>query len=258
MAEIAAKNLLGLPVYSVSEGEEIGHIRRVIINPQAKGIMGLAVDTKSRQKDLRLIAFEKVHGIGNDAVTIGDKENAQKATSLPQMLHWLQQPMKIVGSRIITEGGSTLGRAEEYYIDCKSGIITRLDITGKNKSTLFAGKTTIKGEHIITIGAATIVVKNEAAAALAEQNNNLKQTMAQALEKAGKIAQGTKQWGQNLAAAVEKATEKEATVAVAPPSPSPEPENKITEENQTPVETIAEETIKINQEDQINKDETKE
>lgn len=161
MKEIAAKNLMGLPVYSIREGETFGFVRHLVIDPNDKTLLAVVIDRKGWSQDTKIIPATKIAEIGNDAVTIGDKNQLTRVANLPRMVQYLHQPDHILGNRVISENGRLLGKAAEYYLNTESGQISRLDIS-VNRTHPHSGKQSVNGRYILTIGPSAIVLAKEA------------------------------------------------------------------------------------------------
>lgn len=202
MKEIAAKQLLGMPVYSISEGASIGVVKSIIIDPEAKQLLAFSVDRKGWYRDIKIIAFSKIKTIGHDAITITEKSNAARAANLPKMIQYLHEPNHLTGNRVISDDGRTLGRVEEYYLDRETGAISRLDIACGAKGNLLSGKCCLQGKYIRTIGEAAIVVDKNCFATLETMDSTLKTNLQEMKEKANEAWQLTKdtskKWGQSL------------------------------------------------------------
>ena len=202
MKEIAAKQLLGMPVYSITEGASIGVVKSIIIDPEAKQLLAFSVDRKGWYRDIKIIAFSKIKTIGHDAITITEKSNAARAANLPKMIQYLHEPNHLTGNRVISDDGRTLGKVEEYYLDRETGAISRLDIACGAKGNLLSGKCCLQGKYIRTIGEAAIVVDKNCFATLETMDSALKTNLQEMKEKANEAWQLTKdtskKWGQSL------------------------------------------------------------
>jgi len=162
MREIAAQSLVGLPVYSLNEGETLGYVKQLIIDPAGRRLLALAVDKKGPRKNLRIIPSEKIHHLGADAVTISERNAANRAANLPQLMKYLNRPNHLIGNRLISDDGQTLGKIEEYYLDSESHEICRLDINGTKGKGETQGRAAFNGRHIISIGPAAVMINRAA------------------------------------------------------------------------------------------------
>jgi len=152
-----SRKFLSLPIISLHEGQHIGYVKTLILDAQTKSLAALVVDPKGFFKDQRIIPYAKVVSVGDDAITIDKSSQVDKSTNLPEILDLLKQKLNIIGTKVVTEAGKTLGIAEEYYIDPANGKITGIDISGGKIGGLINGKANLHADQIKTIGHDVIV-----------------------------------------------------------------------------------------------------
>ena len=125
-----SRKFLSLPIISLSEGQHIGYVKGLVIDANTKSLAALIIDPKGFFKDQRIIPYGKVVSVGEDAITIDKGGHVEKSASLPEILSLIKEKLSIIGTRVITQSGKTLGIAEEYYIDPITGAITQIEISG--------------------------------------------------------------------------------------------------------------------------------
>lgn len=155
---LPSKKFISLPIVSLKEGQQIGFVRNLVINPGAQSVVAFVVDPKGFFKEQRIIPYNKVTSIGESAITISTESQVEKATNLPDILEFLKEKAAIIGIKVITESGKTLGFVEEFYINAEDGSITMLDISAGKIEGLFSGKARLHAVDILTIGSDVIVV----------------------------------------------------------------------------------------------------
>lgn len=158
---LPSKKFLSLPIISLKEGQQIGFVRNLVIDPRARAVAALIVDPKGFFKEQRIIPFSRVVSIGENAITVSTESQVEKATNLPDILELLKEKTAIIGIKIITTDGKTLGIVDEFYIDCVDGSISSLDISAGKIEGLFNGKARLKADEILTIGSDVIVVAKD-------------------------------------------------------------------------------------------------
>lgn len=154
-----SRKFLSLPIVSLSEGQHIGYVKSLVIDARTKSLAALVVDLKGFFKDQRIIPYSKVISVGEDAITIDKGAYVEKSASLPEILGLIKEKLSIIGTRVITQNGKTLGVAEEYYIDPETGRITQIQISGGKLEGLLNGKALLQAEYISTIGQDVIVTE---------------------------------------------------------------------------------------------------
>lgn len=112
-----SEELLGLPVISIEEGKELGRVIDYIINPK-EGIMEfLVIDCGVRYFGVKILPFNKVIGVGEDAVIIPSRSSMSWRTSR-KFLHFLtKNDVQVKGTKILTDKGTV----SEFLVDADSG-----------------------------------------------------------------------------------------------------------------------------------------
>ncbi len=188
-AEISALALPDMPVYSVNEAEAIGRVKEVIIDPDAKCLLALAVDKGGWYHDVRMIPAGKISILGDDAVMLDERRVTVPPPDLPKIVQNIKHPCNIIGARLVSEDGRVFGRAENFYISRENGKISRIEIYGGLLGRLWAGKITLDAAHILTVGTDTVVVDAAAAADLQPEAGVLKVNFKAVADMAGQGAQ---------------------------------------------------------------------
>ncbi|AHF08879.1 MULTISPECIES: PRC-barrel domain-containing protein [Dehalobacter] len=190
---LPSKKILSLPIISLKEGQQIGLVRNIVIDPKAKAVAALMVDPKGFFKEQRIIPYNRVVSIGENVITVSTENQAEKATNLPDILELLKEKTAIIGTKVITASGKTLGIIEEFYIDTENGMISSLDISGGKIEGLFKGKASLKADDILTIGSDVVVVVKDCEERLElftkGINDNVKSMIQVASQKASRKSQ---------------------------------------------------------------------
>lgn len=187
-AEINALALPDMPVYSINEGEAIGRVKDIIIDPEAKRLLGLVVDKGGWYHDVRVIPAGKINTIGDDLIMIDEKQAAEQPPNLPRIVEYMKNPCNIIGARLISEDGRAFGRVEGFYLTRAGGEISRIELSGGILSWLWAGKISLAAGHIVTLGNEAVVVDKTTPADLSVTEGVLKVNFRAAAEWAGHSA----------------------------------------------------------------------
>lgn len=188
-AEVNAMLLPDMPVYSVNEGEAIGRVKEVVIDPKDKCLLALAVDKGGWYHDVRVIPAGKINTIGDDIIMVDEKQSAEQPPNLPRIVEYMKNPCNIIGARLISEDGRSFGRVEGFYLAREGGAISRLELSGGIFSWLWAGKISLAASHIITLGTEAVVVDSGALEDLRVTAGVLKVNFQAAAEWAGQSAE---------------------------------------------------------------------
>ena len=178
VAERARGDILGMPVISIQDGLVLGRIRQLLIDGKTYQVQGFLVEKRYGSKEDRILPFPAVASFGTDSITIERPSLLERKGASHQYIRALRRPLAIIGSRVFTTDGKTLGKVEEYRFSTESGTITALELS----SGLFREHLLVSGAHIIAISPQTVMLKSEAAAEAAAMENALLANMENAAE----------------------------------------------------------------------------
>ena len=157
------ETLKGMAVVSVGEGTRLGHIKDLLIDPQALRVVALQVEGNGQTF---LVPFDQLQSIGSDAVTVASSQVAQPATAgvLGQRLD-LGTLRKL---KVVDTAGTLLGAVRNVDIEGTSGQVTRLTVH-KGGVLGLGGTTTVVGvEAIQSIGPELVTITAGAGATPAQ------------------------------------------------------------------------------------------
>ncbi len=155
-----SRHFYSLPVVTLEEGKEIGHIKGIVIDPEEAAVVALIVQKSSPFSEQKAIPYSRVVSVGDNAVTIQRVASAEKLGSIPNLAKLMKEKITLRGARVITEGGVALGYVDEFFIDPETGKITSLEISGRLGEKLFKGKASLAADEVRTIGKDVLVVRS--------------------------------------------------------------------------------------------------
>ena len=127
-----AHDIVGLPLISVEEAKELGQIREILIDPLEASVKYLMVMDDKWYFGAKIIPFDKVLSIGQDAITIRKADDLIMLSQVQDAIELAEKDIKIIGARVFTEKGENLGMVLEYYVNQDNGKILRYDLEGVN------------------------------------------------------------------------------------------------------------------------------
>jgi uncharacterized protein YrrD len=157
-----SRQFLSLPVVTLEEGKEIGHVRSLIVNPQSGEVAALLIQRGHLFPEQKVIPYPRVVSVGNNALTVQKASSAERLASLPQILTLVKEDVQLKGSRVITEAGKALGHVVEYLVDPDTGKIKAFEISSSPAQSLWKGKACLPADQVRTIGKDVLVVRQEA------------------------------------------------------------------------------------------------
>jgi uncharacterized protein YrrD len=149
------QDIVGLSVFSVIDGRQVGQVKDLVINPEEGKVDYLLVSDGSWYIGARVLPFDKVMGIGDHAVTTESQSNITSIADAARANDLLQRNVELKNSRLLTDKGDIIGKVNEYELDENSGAITRLYYERAEG----AGVEELDAEQVLTYGADVVVVK---------------------------------------------------------------------------------------------------
>ena len=153
------KEILGLPIISISDGVEVGKVKSIIINADRGAIDYVVVDSGIQILSARVIPTEYILGIGEYALTIENEDAINDISKIPAAIDLLQKNIQVKGTKVLTKKGRLIGEIGDIYVDEEDNcsIIGLEYIADITKKTIRI----IPRESIITFGKNLIVVKDD-------------------------------------------------------------------------------------------------
>jgi len=158
---LPSKKFLSLPVISLKEGQQIGFVCNIVINPETRSVAALIINPRKFFREQRIIPFNRVVSIGEDAITVSTESQVEKAVSLPAILNLIKEKTLVIGTKVLTENGKKLGLVNEFYIDKNDGAIACIDISYGKIDGLFNGKARLNADEFVTLGHDVLVVATD-------------------------------------------------------------------------------------------------
>ncbi len=151
-----SEELIGLSVISIEEGKELGRVSDFIINSIEGSLEFLVVDTGLKYFGVKVLPFNKVEGVGEDAVTVQSRSSISWRLSRKFLDFLKKSDVRVKGTKILTTKGKLVGIVSEFLIDEDSGGeiagCILIPDEGKGKPGI------IPSEEIVTFGKDILVV----------------------------------------------------------------------------------------------------
>ncbi len=165
------KEIVGLPIISISDGIEVGKVKTVIINAEKGAIDYVVVDSGIQILSAKVIPTEYVLGIGEYALTIENEDAINDISKIPAAIDLLQKNIQVKGTKVLTKKGRLIGEIGDIYINEEDncsivGLEYIADITQKSIRI-------IPRDSIITFGKNLVVVKEDVESRLLDRASDL-------------------------------------------------------------------------------------
>ncbi|WP_378952591.1 PRC-barrel domain-containing protein [Pelosinus sp. sgz500959] len=148
-------DILGLPVIDISEGDEIGTITKIVIDPAEGSVAALVIDDGKWYRGAKLLPFSAIAGLGESALTIISSSAILSIENSPALEQLLCNDVTIIGTKVLTKTGRIQGIVKEIIVDM-TGRITVCEIEEPNGEV-----STIDADRILTFGKKVLVIADE-------------------------------------------------------------------------------------------------
>ena len=257
--------ILGLPVISITEGRELGTSKSLLIDAENGMVAALTIEDEDWYRGVKLIPYESIVAIGEDAITITHSDNILNLDESGDYERLLGENVRVIGTKAISKNGRIQGKITEVCVG-DDGRIEQCEITAQNGSI-----TTVTDEQVSIFGKEVTVVDIDEDA---EKKNSLTEAPAfepafepvveepkpvveepkpvveeikpvveepkpavkpaakkKLTEEEEKIASMTQQ-AEDLKAALQKARASKRKAAETAPAPAPEPQPQLSQKKQ--------------------------
>lgn len=115
---MTASQINGLPVVTVTGGEDLAEVRDVVYNPRAGRLVGLTLNKRGRfsGRAREVLPAEAIHAIGRDAVMILDASALSAPEDAPDEVARPAVERNVIGNDVLTEGGVNLGTVRDLAL----------------------------------------------------------------------------------------------------------------------------------------------
>ena len=90
--------ILGLPIISITEGRELGMSKTLLIDAQNGKVAAITIEDEDWYRGVKLIPYESVIAIGEDAVTITHSENILSLDDAGDYEQLLIENIRVIGT----------------------------------------------------------------------------------------------------------------------------------------------------------------
>lgn len=210
-----SKNLLSMRIISLEEGQQIGRVRGIVVDPDNFSIAALVTDKQGWFGDFKVVPFNKVMSIGDHAITIDKKSSIEKPSNLPEIAQLMKGKQPLLGAKVFSESGTLLGIVDELLYNKETGAIDSLEISGRFLESVFRGRISIPVSAVKIFGRDAIIVETDYKKQMRSIESTVK-TKLDAFKSSGKklfgsIKKATKKLSKSLTDSIDEFTENKDT-----------------------------------------------
>ena len=145
-------DILGLPVISITEGRELGMSKTLLIDAPNRIVAAITIEDEDWYRGVKLIPYDNVIAVGEDAVTINNSENILTLDAAGDFETLLDDNIRVIGTKAITRTGVIQGIISEIFIG-EDGSIEKCEVTTPEGMTseVTADQVSIFGKEVTVI-----------------------------------------------------------------------------------------------------------
>lgn len=166
---IKGKELLGRPIVAIDNGERIDTVHDLIFDHQANQVLGLLVDEGGWFRSAKVVPFESVRSIGEDAIMVDSAHAVTSTREDGRLAEVLDSKVHLLGMTLLTTDGQDLGKLADVFFDEHTGRVEGYEATGGLFSDLSSGRTFVPAPEAVQIGHDAAIVPITVASAMQEQ-----------------------------------------------------------------------------------------
>lgn len=143
----SAKELIGKPIYSLTNGRLIGSVKDLYVDPDLQKVTGLYVGSEGIfNRRARLIARDQVAVFGIDSVLVVDSNVIVDDKEYPPSQEWLRREV-LQGRVMHTAGGTKVASVGDLLLDDDSKVVafslSRVHVEGPISNNRIVSRTAI-------------------------------------------------------------------------------------------------------------------
>ena len=144
--------ILGLPIISITEGRELGLSKSLLIDAKNGVVAAITIEDDDWYRGVKLIPYEAIIAIGEDAITITHSENILNLEEAGDYERLLIENIRVIGTKAITKTGRIQGKVTEVFVG-EGGRIAKCEVTTPDNSIneVSAEQISIFGKQVTVI-----------------------------------------------------------------------------------------------------------
>ncbi|MGI5839051.1 MAG: PRC-barrel domain-containing protein [bacterium] len=163
--------IVGLPVMDLATGSQVGIVRNLIFNRSQDRLLGIVIDEGGWFRDAKVIPFEAVWKLGENAVILADAGAVLAVDEQARLKTFIAENSSVKGMRLMTESGKEIGVVDEVMFDPVTGMVEAFRISGGLLQDLLEGKEILPVPPGATAGEDVIIIPDSAMTTLVRGEN---------------------------------------------------------------------------------------
>lgn len=153
-----SKSLLDLPVLSLQTGQPVTQTTDVIIDPSTLMIVALQCGVAEDMTN-PIVLTRDIREFTVDCILVNSDADISETTDIVRLKVLIDDPFTLMNTRVVTEGGTKLGRVEDYTIATDTFQVHKLYVHPAFIKGLFGSSLIIDRSQITDVTNKQITVK---------------------------------------------------------------------------------------------------
>lgn len=185
-------DVVSKPVITL-QGDEVGTVARVVVDPGQGKVVGLTFNTKGLFKGEKGVDIEAVKAFGDYAITIEDANLVVPLNNLPA-IEKLSKECNMYNMRILTPEGKLVGTVDDFSFNVSTGQIEKYFLSGGLIKNLYKGRASISAGSIQTVGKDVIIAAADVETSIVKESGGFQDNLENLKDDLGNWRGDIDQW----------------------------------------------------------------
>lgn len=155
------KDIIGSKVITFDTGEKIDTVEDVLFEPGEDMILALLIDRGGWLSRAKIIPFDSIKTIGDDAVIIPSRSSVMLVGDDPRVKRALESHKAVSGMDVYTSDGKFLGTIADMVVNETTGRVEGYEISGGFMKESLRGRKFVPTPETMTVGRQVVFVPPE-------------------------------------------------------------------------------------------------
>ena|GEM_PF-572608 len=125
---LQASQIVGLPIGASDTQERVGTVARIVADPDSGKLVGFVVKSGFLGGE-KVLSFQDVTAVDHAGILVKTPEVVLPADEVTPIKQALKEKRHLSGQRVVTEGGTRLGKVADLVLDMDAGMVTKLYVS---------------------------------------------------------------------------------------------------------------------------------
>lgn len=158
--QILLGQLANLPVISLQTGQPVAYLADPIINPVNLELMAFKLMARRNQMPTSVLLVRDIRQLSPDGALIDSEDELEDSNDIIRLKEVINGRFRLLGTMVLTESGTKLGRVENYTINADNSLVQKLHVKQSLLRHLMTSNLIIDRQQIVDVSPMAIVVRD--------------------------------------------------------------------------------------------------